>query len=165
MKLYEITDEYRAFIAAVESGDIPEEAIADTLEAIGGEFDKKIDSIVSLIKEKRRFAEAIKAEVDTLNKRLKAAEQKAKWLEDYISRALLAMGQEKFESPRHKISFRRSTAVRITDEAAFIKWATDNAPEALTAKIGISKAVVGELIEHTNIPFAAVEEKKNIQIN
>lgn len=164
MKLYEITDEYRAFMTSVESGEIPEEAIADTLEAIGGEFDTKIDSIVSLIKEKRRFAEAIKSEVDVLNKRLKAAEREAQWLEDYISRALEAMGRDKFESPRHKVTFRRSTALRITDEAALIEWARKYAPDAVKVKESVSKDAISKLTESVNVPHVAIEVRHNMQI-
>lgn len=164
MKLYELTGEFRALEAAIDAGEIPEEAIADTIEALSGEVDVKIDRILSLIKEKRRFAEAIKAEVDTLTKRLRQTERSAIWLEAYIARALEAMDREGFESPRHKVSFRKSQAVRITDEAAFIEWARKNAPEAIYVKETVSKTAVGKLIETTNVPFAVVETKKNIQI-
>lgn len=34
MKLYELTDTMARFLAAVEAGEIPEEAIEDTLESI-----------------------------------------------------------------------------------------------------------------------------------
>jgi hypothetical protein len=41
MNLYEINTEYLALMSAVENGEIPEEAIADTLEGIEGLFDFK----------------------------------------------------------------------------------------------------------------------------
>ena len=50
MNLYEISVDYRRFQEQVESGEIPEEAIADTLEAIEGNFDDKVDSIACIIK-------------------------------------------------------------------------------------------------------------------
>lgn len=36
MTLYEISSTYAAFFAAVENGDIPEEAITDTLQGLSG---------------------------------------------------------------------------------------------------------------------------------
>ena len=50
MNLYEISADYQRFQEQVESGEIPEEAIADTLEAIEGNFDDKVDSIACIIK-------------------------------------------------------------------------------------------------------------------
>ena len=43
MKLYEIADTYRAFMAAVDAGEIPEDAVVDTLDGIEGEFEAKAD--------------------------------------------------------------------------------------------------------------------------
>ena len=48
MKLYEIAAEYQAFLDAVEAGEIPEEAIGDTLDGIVGEFDQKADNIAAI---------------------------------------------------------------------------------------------------------------------
>lgn len=164
MKLYELTGEYRALEAAIDAGEIPEDAIADTLEGLTGEVDEKIDSIISLIKEKRSFTEAIAKEVAELQKRQKSAEKKAEWLEGYISRALEAMGRDKFESPRHKVTFRRSTALRITDEAALIEWARKYAPDAVKVKESVSKDAITKLTESVNVPHVALEVRHNMQI-
>lgn len=164
MKLYEIADNYRAFIAAVEEGEIPEEAIADTLDAIAGEADAKIDSIICLIKEKRRFAEAIAEEARALVKRQRQAERSAEWLEEYITRALDAMGKAEFESARNKVSFRRSEAVKITDEAAFIDWADKFCPDAVKIEKKASRTAISKIVKSVNLPYVVIEERKNIQI-
>ena len=44
MTLYELMNGYKDFLMAVENGDIPEEAIADTLESIEASIDDKIDN-------------------------------------------------------------------------------------------------------------------------
>lgn len=64
MKLYEISENYRAFMAAVDAGEIPEDAVADTLDGIEGAFDDKADAIACLIKELRLEAAGIKTEAD-----------------------------------------------------------------------------------------------------
>ena len=164
MKLYEIADEYRSLLNAIATGEIPEEAIADTLEAVGGELDTKLDCVISYIKELYAEAAAIKAEADKLAARCKAKTKKAEGLALYITRVLEGLGRASFENERHKISFIPSTAVRITDEAAFIEWARENAPEAIKITESAKKSVIGELIKTTNVPHCALEERKNIQI-
>lgn len=41
MQIYKIADEYEALVAAIESGEIPEEAADDTLESVRAEFEAK----------------------------------------------------------------------------------------------------------------------------
>jgi hypothetical protein len=165
MKLYEIADEYRSLLEMIESGEIPEEAIADTLEAVGGELDTKLDGVIGYIKELNAEAVAIKAEADKLAARAKAKTRKAEGLALYITKVLEGLGRASFENEHHKISFIRSTAVRITDEAAFIEWARENAPEAIKIAESAKKSVIGDLIKSREIPFCEMEERKNIQIN
>lgn len=164
MKLYEIADEYRSLLNAIETGEIPEEAIADTLEAVGGELDTKLDGVIGYIKELYAEAAAIKAEADKLAARAKAKTRKAEGLALYITRVLEGLGRATFENEHHKISFIPSTAVRITDEAAFIEWARENAPEAIKITESAKKSVIGELIKSTNVPHCALEQRKKIQI-
>lgn len=164
MKLYEIAQEYRAFADALENGEIPEEAITDTLEAINSEFSDKIDSIACIVKGLRGEAELIKAEIDSLSARKKRKEREAERLIEYIRMALEAVGKQKFETARNRISFRASNAVRITDEAAFIEWARDNCPEAIKVEESALKSVIADLINTTNVPYVAIDKKNNIVI-
>lgn len=50
MKLYELDNEYLDFIAAVEDGTIPEDAIEDTLEMLSGDYKDKLDNTICAIK-------------------------------------------------------------------------------------------------------------------
>ena len=50
MTLYEINQTYQEFFDKVESGEIPEEAVSDTLESLDGEFEDKADNIACYIK-------------------------------------------------------------------------------------------------------------------
>ena len=166
MTLYEISDNYLQLLAAIEAGDIPEEAISDTLEAVEGELDDKIDNIACYIKSLRAEAEIIKAEEHNLAARRKAKESKAERLAEYLSDAMQRSNKTKLETARNKISFRRSYGTRITDEEAFIEWAEQNAPDAIKKTVTVKPvlAVVKELCKTTNLPFAVVEETQNIQI-
>jgi hypothetical protein len=121
--------------------------------------------VIGYIKELNAEAVAIKAEADKLAARAKAKTRKAEGLALYITKVLEGLGRASFENEHHKISFIRSTAVRITDEAAFIEWARENAPEAIKIAESAKKSVIGELIKSREIPFCEMEERKNIQIN
>ena len=163
-RLYDISEDLERFALALEDGEIPEEAIADTLESLSLEADAKIDSIISLIKHYAAFAEDIKAEVKTLQERQKACEKRAEGLKEYICLCLDKMGRDKFESARHKISFRSSEAVMVRDTVSLIDWLKDNAPEAVKVKEEISLSALGKLMDDVDVPFAEIVKQKNIQI-
>ena len=132
MTLYEMLTAYKDFLTAVENGDIPEEAIADTLEGIESSIDDKIDNIVSMIKSLAAEEAAIKAEEERLAQRRKSKANLQDRLKNYLSDMLIAMGKTEFENPRHKISFRKTPGkVVFDDEKAFIEWAVVNADNLL----------------------------------
>lgn len=159
MKLYKLTADIRSFIAAVESGEIPAEAIDDTLESFDMMFEDKVENIACLIKELDAEAAAIKAEAANLTERAKAKANHAESLKRYLHGSMMALGKEKVETSRCKVSFRRSEKVVTNEE--FLDWAlaendsllTFKAPEpnktAIKAYIKGGGDVVGAYIEPT----------------
>lgn len=131
MKLYDLTNEYLALLDAIDNDEIPEEAIADTLEAITGEIESKADSIASLLKNLDADILAIKAEESRLAERRKAKEKSYERIKEYLSSTLQLAGLDKIETARNKISFRKSESVEV-DEDAFIIWAQKNRDDLLT---------------------------------
>ena len=132
MTLYEMMTAYRDFLTAVENGDIPEDAIADTLEGIESSIDEKIDNIACMLKSLAAEEAAIKAEEERLAQRRKVKANVQDRLKNYLSDMMLAMGKTEFENPRHKISFRKTPGkVVFDDEAKFIEWASINADSLL----------------------------------
>lgn len=122
--LYEINQTYKAFLDQIASGDIPEEAIADTLESIDGEFDEKADNIACYIKSLLSDAQAIKSEEDALAERATAKKRKAESLQNYLYQQFKERGKDKLETPRNVLKIRKNPpAVRIDDETEFIHWA------------------------------------------
>ena len=117
MKLYEIADTYRTFMAAVDAGEIPEDAVADTLDGIEGEFEAKADSIACLIKELRLEAKGIKEEADNLTERARRAQTKADRLQSYLFTHMQAMGKGKIETARNRITIKKNpVSCKILDE-------------------------------------------------
>ncbi len=166
MKLYEIAEEYEDLVAAIENGEIPEEAVADTLESIHALMEDKADNIACLVKSLSAEASAIKAEEDALTKRRRQKERIAQRLKDYLSITLLRSGCTKLETARSKITFRKSEGVVIDNEDAFIVWAEKHNKGLLTyPSPTVSKTAIKEAIDGgAEIAGARIETKQNIQI-
>lgn len=166
MKLYEIAEEYESLIAAIENGEIPEEAVADTLESITSLLEDKADNIACLVKSLSAEASAIKVEEDELAKRRKQKERIVKRLKSYLSDVLLRSGYTKLETARNKITFRKSEGVVIDNEDSFIVWAEKNNKGLLTYPTPtVSKTAIKEAIDGgAEVVGARIEAKQNIQI-
>jgi hypothetical protein len=121
LKLYEIE---RNYLEALElftdpDTDIPLEAVADTLEAIEGEFEIKAIRVAGFARQMEAEAEAVKAAEDRMEKRRKSLESRARWLKDYVKVGMETMGQKKLSSPWFVLSIARNPpAIDIYDEAA-----------------------------------------------
>jgi hypothetical protein len=161
--LYEISDQYAAFLSAVESGDIPEEAINDTLESIQGEFQDKADNIACMIKNLEAEANAMKCERDTLSERIKSKQNQAERLKEYLSREMQKVGVRKFETARNAISFRKSTSCEIADEEKFKQEHPDLCKEKTVVSISKSD-VMKRLKAGEAISGAELVVKQNLQI-
>lgn len=126
MKLYELTDTMARFQEAVEAGEIPEEAIGDTLEAIEMPLHEKLDECAAAYKGLLAEAQSIKDEAAKLTARAKAKEAEAARLSAYIDTCLRRMAgagvkPKKFESARSVLSYGTSHPLDITDKAAALE--------------------------------------------
>ena len=168
MKLYEIATEYQALLDAIENGEIPEEAIADTLESVTSLLEDKADNVACVIKNMQAEVDAIKAEEDRLATRRKVKEKRVEYLTKYLSDILLKAGYEKVETARNKITFRKNPPkVFIENEKAFIEWALENRKDAFLnfGKPTVNKTAIKQaLADGEEIEGACMESSLNIQI-
>jgi hypothetical protein len=122
--------------------------------------ESKIENLALLIKNSRAEADAIKAEKDNLADREKSLRNKIERLRNYLSEILQG---EKFSSPKVAISYRKSTAVEIADEAEFISRGPKEYLIPQPPKID-KKAISASLKAGKEIPGASLVERNNIQI-
>lgn len=108
MTIYAIEQEIMNCIDE-ETGEIID---LDRLEALEMERDRKISNVACWIKDLKAEAEAIKAEKQALDKRQKAAENKAESLKGWLQSILQG---EKFKDSRCAISYRKSERVDFSD--------------------------------------------------
>lgn len=140
----------------------------DDLEKLNEMEENKLEFIGLIIKEKEAMASAIKSEQDALAKRKKACEAKADALKKYVSDYLLASGKDNYETPKIKLSFRKSQAVDIFDEKALLDYINeDDARKQQFLKYKepeLSKAAIKEALKDEEIPGAHMITNSNLQI-
>ena len=95
-----------------ETGEILDDKLSETLDALDKERDDKIEAVGLYRKDILAEADAVKAEADKLTERYKALIKKADSLKGYISKAL---DGKKFSTPRLSVSYRKSQSTEITD--------------------------------------------------
>lgn len=129
MNIYEISQAVKqvienGFYEDPETGEIlfDGENVVQLDEAI----ETKIDNIACYVKNLVAYAGAIKAEEEALTKRRKQTEKKAENLKKLIAYLMDLGGKTKLPTARNVVSFRKSTAVEIEDEDAFVEEYKEN---------------------------------------
>jgi len=128
------------------------------------EREQKLEGVALYIKDLTAQAAAIKAEEANLAERRKAKEAKATRLKEYLSEAL---GGQKFETAKVRLSFRTSTGVEISDEKTLLDWLEDNGQEACIKYKApeISKTELAKLLKAGHeVPGATLTERQNLQM-
>ena len=161
MKLYEINSEIENLVDT-ETGEIADIAFFEDLCMART---AKIEGIALYIKNLDSDVTALKAEETALAERRKAAENTAARLKEFLTNMLT--DGEKFETPRVKLSWRKSKSVRVLiPESDFIEWAKIVNPSLLSFKEPtISKTAIKEALESgADITAATIVESNNLQI-
>lgn len=174
MTLYVIADQFKQFEASLDSfvemivnGEMEESAFDDTLEAISMSFEQKADNIACIIKNLAADIDAMKLEEAALSRRRNAKEKALERTENYLSEAMLSIGKTKLETPRNRISFRKSDSVSIDNESEFIAWVQKRGyNDLLTHKDPtVNRTEVKKILASgVKLPGAAIVAKMNIQI-
>ncbi len=154
MNLYEI-DAAILDCVDTETGDILD---LERLEALEIEHDAKISNLACWVKELRSDAAAIKAEKDVLDARMKAKNNLADRISNYLERYL---NGAKFEDSRCAISYRKSTSTQIAEDLDLNTLPDEYKKITIAAdKTAIKKALQsGEKIDG-----CLLVEKNNMQI-
>ena len=151
MTLYEINSE----ISACIDGETGEVIDFDKLSGLVMERENKLEGVALWIKNLDATTKAIKAERDALKERQEQAEHKALMLREWLSGAL---DGEKMETPKVKVSYRKSTAVEVDDRLPK-KWCSKKivyTPDKIAIKTAIQNG--------KKIAGAKIVERQNIQI-
>ena len=160
MTLYEINAKLMAYEMEIdpETGEWLNE---DELDALHMERDEKIENICLWTKNLRAEASAIKTEEKNLAERRKAKENKADRLEAYVA---LNLDGKKFETPRVKVSFRKSEAVEILDESKVPSEYLDISVVSKPIKAEIKKYLKGIEGSDETCDWARLDKRNSMSI-
>lgn len=141
----------------IETGEILDGSF-DKLEELNVEREMKLENIGLYIKNTTAEVEALKAEADKLKARAERKSKEIERLKGYVAESMTKSQQDKFETARVAYSFRKSTAVKITNELAipddFMVTKIETKPDkkAITAAIKAGQFVAGaELVENRSL--------------
>jgi len=130
--LYQLAAEYRADLETLADLDLPPEAVADTLESLGGELQVKAQNVVAFMRNLESTAAAIKEAEASMAARRKAIENRVASLKRYVLDAMQSNGIQRIDCPLFAISIAKNPpAVEIFDERQLPNdYLTDPPPPA-----------------------------------
>lgn len=164
MTLYEINLALEK--ALMESIDPETGEILDfsAVEALQMERDEKLENLALYVKNLTSEVAAIRDEEKALAERRKSKEARAERLKAYLAETL---GGYTFETAKVKCSFRKSTAVNVTDPEGLL-WYLESMGHVECIKHKepeIVKAEVAKLLKAgKEMPGATLEERNNMSI-
>jgi hypothetical protein len=106
--MYELTANWAAVLAMAQDPDVDPQAIADTLEAIGGEIEEKAENTAIIMKELEAEAAKLKAEEQRLKDRRAKVENNIKDIKQRLFDAMKMTGKEKFKTELFSFSIAKN---------------------------------------------------------
>lgn len=134
---------------------------SSNLEELHYELNDKMEACGAYLKGMRAEIDALKAEEAALNRRRTIMERKAERLSNYIEGVLANRFDGKFETPKVKLSMRRSSRVEIEDESLV---PIDYMNMKTTYSVDKAKAKA-EMKNGNAIPGLALIETQNLQVS
>lgn len=120
MTLYELTAEYQQLLDLAEDPDIPEEALADSLEALGMDIEDKADGYAKVIAQLNADASALKAEIDRLTARKRTIERNVDRMKDSLKTAMILTGKTKFKTDLFSFGIQKNPPKVVIDDPSRI---------------------------------------------
>ena len=118
MKLYEITESVKQLQAMADSGELSEEDIEDTLEALEGEFELKAESVLKVRQSMLAKVVVIEKEIERLMELKKAPENSAGHLGDYIKNNMISLNKDKLDLGIFRVTLKKpSVKLGSVDES------------------------------------------------
>ncbi len=159
MKLYDIDERYRELAEKVTEQD--GELLDGDWEALDENqisFEQKADNYAGLIKEIEAEIECLKEAIARQAERIKKKKNTIEYLKNRLFQSMELRGRDKLETLNAVVSFRKSQAVRISDESKLPKEFIKTEEKADVA------AIRAALLSGNTIDGAELVENKNIQV-
>ena len=103
VSLYEMTKQFEELNSKIESGEIPENAIGATLDAMELTIKDKSYNVSAFILNQKSKVKEIKEAMQAMQKRMKSEQKKIEWLEKYLLDNMIKSGIQELECPQWKV--------------------------------------------------------------
>ena len=116
-RIYEIAQDYRYLQEMAENDEVDQQMVADTLEAVDGEFEYKAESCAKVTKNLEGNIPAINAEIERLMKRRKTIENNIKCIKKALQEAMELTGKTKFKTDLFSFGIQKNAPSVVIDAA------------------------------------------------
>lgn len=156
MSLYHMTEQYQRALAELADADLPEEVVADTLEALEGELVQKGQAVAAFALNLGAEVEAIKAVEKRIGDRRKALERHVERMRKYLRTNMEKAGITEIKaidgSFTAKLAKGRPSVVvddeaLIADDSEFVRWRREINKTAIAEALKAGEQVPGAHLE------------------
>ena len=158
--MYELTADYLAVLAMATDGETPPDAIADTLEAIGGEIEIKAENSAVIMQELNAEADKLDAEIKRLTARKEVLKNNVDAIKQRVYNAMKSTKKEKFKTTLFSFSIKKNPPKLVIDDRTKIpkKYLIPQ-----PAKID-NAALKADLSEGKKCKYAHIEQGESLTI-
>ncbi len=118
MRLYDISNEFKAVMELAESGELSHEDLLDTIEAINLEFDEKAKNCLMMLKQFENETNSFDSEIKRLEQLKKLCASRTETMKEYLRENMQAMKRDKLDVGLFKVTLKApSKAVEVLDES------------------------------------------------
>ena len=162
MKLYKLTAQYDEALKTLGEMDLPEEVVADTLEALSGEIEEKATNVAKYMENILADASAIKEAEKKMSVRRKAIENRAARLKEYLKTNMERSGITEISCPYFVIKIKNNPPAVVVDDL-------EEVPEKFkkiipATEVADKAAIKAEIKENGSCPGAHTESSTRVEI-
>lgn len=115
--LYELTGQYQFLLSLAEDPDTDPQVLDDSLEALSGEIEDKADGYAKVITELKVQRDALKAEKDRIDGRIKSLDKNIDRMNESLKTSMIYTGKTKFKTSLFSFSVQKNPVHVVIDEA------------------------------------------------
>ena len=157
MKLYEITENLKGLEKLADEG-MDKDTIADTFEAVEGEFNDKAVAVIHVTKNIDSDIEAVDAEIKRLQARKSSMKSRKESVVEYLRYNMEETGITKIECPLFSITLAKGRDVVSIDDDNLIP--TDYL-DIKTTMTPMKREILASLKKGEEIPGASIVKSKS----
>jgi predicted metalloenzyme YecM len=117
-QLYKVSEQHRELQELVSDGEMTDEDLKDTFEGLEGQFNEKAVSLIQVVNNMESDTSEIDAEIDRLQARKKAINNKKDSLREYLRTNMEATGITSIKCPLFSITLANGRDIAVVDSEA-----------------------------------------------